>query len=273
VELDTLPTSARELTVSTVSAHEGDRTHLIGSPGASPRVLEYVTGFVRSVKRRDFPYSTIAAKEGRLVVMKEEGKQVDASITELTTDDEVGPGFSGGPVVNEDRVLIGVISYRPGERGVIWCIDSMEVPSVLGIAYRQLASRAIGKREYGRAVTLCGKSLKYNPKDPLTYNERGAAYSHQDRFDDAIRDYEAAIRLDPKHARTHRNLASALYYKEKYHLCIASCDDAIRLEPNYALAYLTRSKARAKLKQNEAAEADHARALRLDPSLGVPEKK
>lgn len=266
IELRSMPHSARELQVSTASARVGDRTHLIGSPGGSPRVLEYVTGDVKSVQRREILSTSIIPKEGQPA--PEPVHKVDASITEVATEQDVGPGFSGGPVVNDRNLLIGVISSRPlGVRDVISCIDSIEVPIVLSVAYCRLASRALGKREYSRAVLYCTKALKFNASNPLAYNERGAAYSYQDRYDDAIRDYTAAIRLNPGLARAHRNLASAYYYQEKYYLSLASCNDALRLDPNYAMAYLTRSKARAKLNQRVEADADYARAIQLDPAL------
>src|SRR5208283_4532991 len=170
-----------------------------------------------------------------------------------------GSGTSGGPVVNESNELVGVMQsgalQTPQQK---LCVDVTEVRVFLGETYRNLATAAIGRRDYFRAVALATRAVEANPNDPLAYNERGAANSHLDRFDQAVADYGTALRLDPKLARAYRNRASAYYHQSKYEEAIADCTAAIRLDSNYALAYLSRSKAYEKLNRPTEAKADYA---------------
>ena len=145
----------------------------------------YASGKVKQVSSMDVTYETKEKVSGRFV--------------ELETNEKIEKGVSGGAVINGAGEVIGVLAAvrTDGGKGAL-CVDVSEVRPFLGAAYRNWGTQALRKGEHAKAVARCTKSMQFNPSDPLTYNERGAALSFLERYDDAIADYTAAIKLDPK---------------------------------------------------------------------------
>ncbi|MBL8800094.1 MAG: serine protease [Planctomycetia bacterium] len=254
LQLQTVPPDVPEVRLANNPPKVGDRAHLLGNPGKSDAVWVYGFGKVQ-----------------KLGIMKADfggGLKVQAQTLVLTTDDRrIGPGASGGPVINDATELIGVIQSGPPNSASVNCIDYREVRVFLGDYQRELASAALRGKQYTEAVTRATKALKFNSYDALAHNERGAAYSFQQRYDEAIADYTAAVKLDPKLSRTWRSRATAYFFKGNYDQAVADCTAALKIDPQYAQAYLSRSRAYAKLGKTAEAQADRDRALKLDPTL------
>jgi len=88
----------------------------------------------------------------------------------------------------------------------------------------------------------------------------------QEKLEEAVLKYKAALRLDPNLAIAHKNLGNALYAQGKLEEAIACYHQALRLNPNYADAHNNLGialKAQGKL---EEAIAELEQAIRLDPS-------
>lgn len=253
VQLESLPNEAVELKLADKSPEPGDKIHASGNPGSDTRAFVYTTGKVRESKPQELIY--------------QDKTKVNAQVLEVDTDHQLEPGVSGGPLVNANYELIGVVSATPAERLRALCIEVREVRRFLGDAMRRRATEAIRKKQYDQAVAACTTALKFNPLDALAYNERGAAHSFRDDYDKAIADYTAALEIDGSLARAWRNRGSMYFHKGKYEQAVADCSEAIRIHPEYAQAFLTRSKALAKLNRDDRARSDRATALRLDPSL------
>ena len=62
------------------------------------------------------------------------------------------------------------------------------------------------------AIQACDQAIRKNPRDAVSYNNRGVAYFHKGDLDRAIADYGEAIRLDPKLAAAYNNRGNA--YKD-----------------------------------------------------------
>jgi S1-C subfamily serine protease len=254
IQLDQLPADAPELKLATETPKPGDRVHMSGNPGSSKTCFVFASGKVREVSEIKMIYQN--------------AQKVAARVSDITTDVKLGPGVSGGPVVNEKGELVAVMAAGPRDGGrVVLCIDVAEVRPFLGDALRKLGTAAIGKSEYGKAVAYCTKAIAFNPDDPLSFNERGVARSYQGDYDEAIADYTAAVKLDKKLARAYRNRGSAHYHKGKYDKSVADCTEAIVIDPKYALAYIWRSRALTKMGKAAEAQADHDKAVALDPRL------
>jgi tetratricopeptide (TPR) repeat protein len=72
----------------------------------------------------------------------------------------------------------------------------------------------------------------------LAHTEKGLAYFSKQKFDEAIKEYAAAIRLQPSLAPAHNNLGSAYFALSRYDEALASFRQAVQLEPDYAQAHL-----------------------------------
>jgi tetratricopeptide (TPR) repeat protein len=254
LQLGNVPVEVSEVRLAVGAPRVGERAHLLGNPGNSDCVWVYGFGKVQ-----------------KLGIMKADfggGLKVEARTVVLTTDDRrIGPGASGGPVINDATELIGVIQSGPADSSSVNCIDVREVRAFLGNYQRELATDALRGKQYTEAIARCTKALKLNSDDALAYNERGAAYSFQQRYDDAIADYTAAVKLDPKMARAWRSRATAHYFKLNYQQAAADCTAALEIDPKYAQAYLSRSRAYGKLGKTAESKADYDKALKLDPTL------
>jgi|GEM_PF-3667676 len=56
----------------------------------------------------------------------------------------------------------------------------------------------IAAGRYEEAVSALTKSIKINPRDPVTYNSRGMAHAYLKEYGKAIEDYTASVALNPE---------------------------------------------------------------------------
>jgi len=256
--VDAMPPAVAELKLAEKSPAKDARIHTSGNPGSANQCFVYSAGNVRDVSRSKLEYDN--------------KQKVNAVVTRIVTDTKLGPGVSGGPVVNDRCELVAVMAAGPrlalkDEANSVQCIDVSEVRTFMADAHRSMATTAIGKKNYDKAIDLCTRALTYNAKDALSHNERGVAYAWLNKHDQAIADYTKAIALDDRLARAFRNRGSAYFHKGKYNESVDDCTEAIKRDDKYALAYLSRSKALKKLNRDAEAKADYEKAVQLDMSL------
>lgn len=253
LKLESVPAVVPEVKLATKSLKAGDRTHLLGNPAKDSQLWVYGFGKVQEVGSAVLDFGD---------------QKVQARMMTLTTEDrKIGPGASGGPVVNDQGELVGVIQSGLPDARKVNCVETAEVRIFLGSYYRFLGTAAIQKKDYNEAIARCTKAADLNPADALAFNERAVAYSFQHRFDEAINDYSAAVKLDPKLARAWRGRGTAHYQQAKYDKAVADCGEAIGVDPKYAQAYLSRSRAYDKLGKKAESKTDYDMALKLDSSL------
>jgi len=253
LQIDSVPAEVPAIKFADGPPRVGDKAHLLGNPANNDQVWVYGFGKVKTVARAVMDFGKV---------------RVEARSVVLTTEDRrIGPGASGGPVVNDNGALVGVIQSGPADSREVCCIESSEVRGFLGAFYRKQATTAIAAKDYNRAIAQCTRALDINAADAVAHHERGSAYAFQTRYDEAVADYSAALKIDPQLSRTWRSRASAHYFLGKYDRAVEDCTVAIKLDPKYAQAYLSRSKAYDKLGDAKAAAADRERALKLNPAL------
>lgn len=253
LQIESVPPEVPPIKLADVPPRVGEKAHLLGNPGNNDQVWVYGFGKVKSVNKAVMDF-------GKL--------RVEAKSVLLTTEDRrIGPGASGGPVVNDNGELVGVIQSGPADSREVCCIETSEVRGFLGACYRRQAAAATSQKDYNRAIALCGQAIAINADDAVAYHERANAYSFQTRYDEAVADYSAALKINPTLSRTWRSRGSANYFLGKYDRAVEDCTAAIKLDPKYAQAYLSRSKAQEKLGQTAAAAADRETAVKLDPGL------
>ena len=74
--------------------------------------------------------------------------------------------------------------------------------------------------------------IRLDPNHAKAYFKLGLLYSAQDRFDEAIAEYEEAIRLDPDYAEAHKFLGLEYAMQGRLDEAIAELVTYLRLEPN-----------------------------------------
>jgi tetratricopeptide (TPR) repeat protein len=107
-------------------------------------------------------------------------------------------------------------------------------------------------------------------KAVTTYNE-GVALLLDKRYAAAQAKFEAALAQDEKLAEAHNNLAFSLRMQgaQNFERSLRHYDRALELKPELAQAYMYRGVLFTQMGDLARARADHARLLRLDPSLAA----
>ena len=131
VRLEKLPTSAKAIPLASKSSRPGETLHTVGNSGYTNGILwRYTRGQVRSVA----PYRI----------------QIETGLINTTVIETQGPinkGDSGGPVVNDQGELAGVVSaFHNQDRLISWSIDVREVRTFLANALRAETTVSTGPR-------------------------------------------------------------------------------------------------------------------------------
>lgn len=130
-----------------------------------------------------------------------------------------------------------------------------------------------GERQ--RGLEWLEKACSLAPDVPGVWVNRGAAYFHEGRLDQALADYRKALSLDEKSAQAHANIGVlyAARFAQDHNpgllsQALASLNRAIELDPALGAAYNGRGSVHMAWGEAAAAAADFEKAVRLDPGLG-----
>ena len=121
------------------------------------------------------------------------------------------------------------------------------------------------KGQHEAAIEYYSKSIKLDPRQPATYNNRGIVYERTGDFDLGIQDYNKALALNPQYSPAYHNRGIVYYRKGDYDRAFRDYDRAIDLDPKIAGTYYNRAESRLILQDWEKAESD----LSIAQSLGV----
>ncbi|XP_059618754.1 dnaJ homolog subfamily C member 3 [Phlebotomus argentipes] len=102
------------------------------------------------------------------------------------------------------------------ERQFVECVESAEkalkfeteIPMVMFSAKQLLCSCHVKEEQFTQAVTRCREALELH-KDPSVLCDRAEAFIGTEMFDDAIKDYQAAINIDEHLQRAKEGLERA----------------------------------------------------------------
>ncbi len=98
---------------------------------------------------------------------------------------------------------------------------------------------------------------------------RGKTAFQKGEYENAIKDYTAAIKLDPRAAAAYTGRGLALTKRGDPLTALGDFNEALALDPNDARAYAGRGLARVRAGSTEKAVADLNRAVALDPKLAM----
>ncbi len=245
-----IPEDAVEVKLAADGCQAGQHVRLIGAVDRLSQLWHATETTVQSVGEQKLTFAN--------------DQKVATRMAQLEFAPSLGKTTRGGPVVNDSGEVVALISGGGGEPPHLMAVDGRELRSFLSIVYCRLARTAIQKGDCKKAIALCDMALTINPNYALAHNERGAALSYLDRYDDAIAAYSQALKLDPRMAFAYRNRGSAYFHKGEYQQAVDDCTHAIKLAPKYTLAYKTRSQAYAKLNRTVEARADEEQVRELN---------
>lgn len=120
------------------------------------------------------------------------------------------------------------------------------------------------------SVTLWNAVIAKEPmRSAIPYNNRGFAYVEQERYEEAIADYDTAIAVAPLYWRAWFNRGVAWLEKGEADGAIADFDRALQIWPMFR-TYHMRGMAFEKKGMTAAARRDYERAIALEPSYVEP---
>src|SRR5262249_9682487 len=132
-------------------------------------------------------------------------------------------------------------------------------------------AKAAKSEDFDKAVDLLKKATamdhKYADELSAVYQQRGYAAAKDQRYGDAISDYEEALRLTPEQApRIHEQRAAVEMKIQDYDKALADYSELIKLKPN-ELKYLNYRAYIYELKNDlQNAMADNEKILKADPN-------
>ncbi len=88
-----------------------------------------------------------------------------------------------------------------------------------------------------RAATLTTAADR-NPADAETRVQLGDLYFDAERYEDAVRWYQAALKIDPKHVNASTDLGIAYYYSNKPDLAIEQFERSLAIDPRHSKTLL-----------------------------------
>ena len=123
--------------------------------------------------------------------------------------------------------------------------------------------------KYEKAIQDYDQSIKLNPEYVPAYSNRGLTYYKRREYEKAIRDYDQMVKLNPVCARAFSNRGLTYYKQGEYEKAIRDYDQAIKLDPEYAAAYSNRGNIYYEQGEYEKAIQDYDQAIKLDPQDAI----
>jgi protein O-mannosyl-transferase len=151
------------------------------------------------------------------------------------------------------------ICRRLGKRG-------RSVGMVAGVCVLALLAASTWKRAgiYTENVTLWRDNVARNPA-PFPHNLLGCALEQAGKFDEAIREFQAALQIDPDYFEAHSNLGNTLSEAGNVSEAIRQWREALRLNPRAERAHNNLGSALQRRGQLAEAREHFEQAVRLMP--------
>lgn len=112
------------------------------------------------------------------------------------------------------------------------------------------------------------QTLRYNPRQPLAYNNLGVALAERGRTAEALACYRQAARLDPGYIVARSNLATLLRNEGRLEEALAEFVAIVQDNPDNATARFNLALTLANLGRAQEACEQFAEAVRIDPGYG-----
>jgi tetratricopeptide (TPR) repeat protein len=128
-------------------------------------------------------------------------------------------------------------------------------------AYRQL-----GKAVADKAIGHFTRRQQRGREEPDMFRQRGQAYQFLSQYDEAIKDFTAALNLDKKDIAARIARGQALCQKGNYKASFEDFSKAISIDPNCHAAYYGRARALFEQGSVETARSDIEQAIALSSS-------
>ena len=212
--------------------------------------------------------------------------QAQPDLPFIYTTASFGPGFSGGPVVDQENRVIGIATVEGKSINLAVPInfikpfldikakkslnDLLEEDKTSKEAHYYRGNYYLNvKGDADRAITEFQSALKLDDSFVLAHYDLGAAYQSQGLTDSAIEEYQKATSLNPSFPEGNSNLGGYYFRMQKYSEAVKHFRQAIKAYPNFIQAHSNLGAVLNKLNRSEEAIPHLKKAIQLDPEFGI----
>ncbi len=224
---------------------------------------------------------TIAA----VVSDNQNGEKLIRLNSDLFPGNSLGPGYSGGPIINRKGQVVGICAFGSEYYGYTIPSNILKVlltrsksteplkqwqkrKRIQAYTYISQGQMELINKEYSNAIAKFDKAIQLNPNFADFYYRRGLAKFNLGNHEGAIVDFEKGFKVntqDRGSVEAYFTLGLIKYDRGDYEGAIADFDKVIRQVPKFVDAYRTRAVAKYNLGDYEGAIADLDNAIKVDP--------
>jgi tetratricopeptide (TPR) repeat protein len=125
------------------------------------------------------------------------------------------------------------------------------------------------EQKWDEAIGYYRAALATRPRAAAVYYYLGTAFRGQRKADESVEQFAKALRLDPRFANAHNGMGVALHEKGKLDQAMEHYKEALRLNPKHATAHVNLGALLAEKKQFNEATSNYEAALRINPRQAV----
>lgn len=112
-------------------------------------------------------------------------------------------------------------------------------------------NKAIAQKNFDLAIEKYTEAIEVLPTNAVYYANRAAAYTNLQKYDEAIKDAEAAIDIDPNYSKGYSRLAYAKYVQDKPEEALEAYKKVLEIEGDNATDVMRRGYETAKKRVEE----------------------
>lgn len=200
----------------------------------------------------------------------------------------ISRGSSGGPVVNMDGQVIGIVTFMmrfgqnlnfavsaEGVAGLTpegigktvseWTYaNSLKSPGMAEELCRQGLLFSVNG-DYAKAIDFYREATEQDPENTIAWYGLGNCYDGLAQTEEAVAAYQQAIRINPEDPFLRFSLANYLVKLGRLADAIASYEMVVQLDPDNADAYAGLAMAQTEMGRYEAAIKSHGQVIRVKP--------